>query len=78
MKETAHIPFDRLRESLANYLGRVDGEDFDILWYGFMHWMKRRQGHSGYTRLYMAYKRGWLSEKDAIAFAQYAGIALAI
>ena len=78
MKETAHIPFDRLRESLANYLGRVDGEDFDILWYGFKRFMYRREGNKASARLSIALKRGWLSEKDAIAFAQYAGIALAI
>lgn len=78
MKAKEHIPFDRLRESLANYLGRVDGEDFDILWHGFKRYMYRREGNKASARLSIALKRGWLSGKDAIAFAHYAGISLVL
>ena len=76
MKATAHITLDRLLESLALYLGRVDGEDFEILWYGFKRFMYRQEGHKAYARLSVALKRGWLSENDANAFAHYAGIRL--
>ena len=76
MKAKEHIPFDRLRARLAIYLGRVDGEDFDILWYGFKHFMFRREGNKASARLSVALRRGWLSGKDALAFAHYAGISL--